>query len=89
MELFKSQFSDDGHDEVERDLAPKEGGTGRKMDVVAELEEGLEPIPTKIYWKGGGKNVILARAGDDNWKGRQQMVPECVSPSTYSIMRIG
>ncbi|KAF7979215.1 hypothetical protein HWV62_43162 [Athelia sp. TMB] len=74
MELFKSQFSDDGHeDEVERDLAPKEGGTGRKMDVVAELEEGLEPIPTKIYWKGGGKTVVLARAGDDNWKGRQPM----------------
>lgn len=78
MELFKSQFSDDGHEEVERDLAPKEGGTGRKMDMVVEVEEGLDPIPTKIYWKGGGKNVVLARAGDDNWKGRQQMTPESV-----------
>lgn len=35
-----------------------------------------EEIPMKIYWRGGGKNVILIRAGDDNWKGRQSMEKE-------------
>ena len=35
-----------------------------------------EPVPVKIVWKGGGNEVILARAGDDEWKGRQIMVKE-------------
>ena len=35
-----------------------------------------EEIPMKVYWRGGGKNVILIRAGDDNWKGRQPMEKE-------------
>ena len=35
-----------------------------------------EEVPIKIYWRGGGKNVILIRAGDDNWKGRQPMEKE-------------
>lgn len=35
-----------------------------------------EEVPMKIYWRGGGKNVILIRAGDDNWKGRQPMEKE-------------
>lgn len=42
-------------------------------------EEKREPVLTKIVWQGGGKNVVLARAGDDDWKGRQQMEPECVA----------
>jgi hypothetical protein len=35
-----------------------------------------EDIPMKIYWRGAGKSVILIRAGDDNWKGRQPMEKE-------------
>jgi hypothetical protein len=35
-----------------------------------------EEVPMKICWRGGGKNVILIRAGDDNWKGRQPMEKE-------------
>lgn len=32
-----------------------------------------EHVTITIKWKGGGKSVILARAGDDYWKGRQPM----------------
>ncbi|KAF4577270.1 hypothetical protein EYR40_009362 [Pleurotus pulmonarius] len=35
-----------------------------------------EPVNVKITWTGGGKNVLLARAGDDDWKGRQEMDPD-------------
>jgi hypothetical protein len=41
-------------------------------------DDPKEPVPVKITWNGGGKSVILARAGDDNWKGRQPMSRECV-----------
>ncbi|KAG8214501.1 carbohydrate-binding module family 48 protein [Butyriboletus roseoflavus] len=36
-------------------------------------DESKEPVNIKITWHGGGKSVVLARAGDNNWKGRQQM----------------
>ncbi|OAX44317.1 hypothetical protein K503DRAFT_729679 [Rhizopogon vinicolor AM-OR11-026] len=36
-------------------------------------EETKEPVSVKITWNGGGKNVVLVRAGDDNWKGRLPM----------------
>lgn len=32
-----------------------------------------EHVTITIKWRGGGKSVILARAGDDYWKGRQPM----------------
>ena len=32
-----------------------------------------EHITVTIKWRGGGKSVTLARAGDDYWKGRQVM----------------
>ncbi|EAU86156.1 hypothetical protein CC1G_03367 [Coprinopsis cinerea okayama7 len=35
-----------------------------------------QPVPTKIVWRGGGYNVVLARAGDDDWKGRRVMERE-------------
>jgi hypothetical protein len=38
----------------------------------------MDPIPTKIYWEGGGREVLLARAADDDWKGRLAMEPEFV-----------
>ena len=37
-----------------------------------------EPVPVNIYWRGGGEKVVLARAGDDNWRGRQPMEYEYV-----------
>lgn len=41
-------------------------------------EERIEPMAVKIAWHGGGKIVILARAGDDDWKGRVPMEREYV-----------
>ena len=36
-----------------------------------------DPVNVKITWHGGGKSVLLVRAGD-NWKGRHPMEPEYV-----------
>lgn len=36
----------------------------------------VKPIYVKICWNGGGNRVMLARAGDDDWKGRQLMIKE-------------
>lgn len=36
----------------------------------------LKPVSTKIVWRGGGWSVVLARAGDDEWRGRREMVRE-------------
>lgn len=51
------------------------------------FDEPKEPVNVKITWNGGGKSVLLARAGDDNWKGRQPMESEWVHvaliPSPY------
>jgi len=44
-------------------------------------EDQKEPVSVKITWNGGGKDVVLVRAGDDNWKGRLPMEPECVISS--------
>jgi hypothetical protein len=42
------------------------------------FDEPKESMNVKITWHGGGKSVVLARAGDDNWKGRQPMESEYV-----------
>ena len=42
----------------------------QKEDLLADF------VPVKIVWKGGGTRVVLARAGDDEWKGRQLMEKE-------------
>ena len=34
------------------------------------------PVSVKIVWRGTAKSVVLARAGDDNWKGRLPMERE-------------
>lgn len=41
-------------------------------------DEPKEHVNVKITWHGVGKSVVLARAGDDNWKGRQPMESEWV-----------
>jgi len=43
---------------------------------LVKAEEDLdhpEPVSVRIIWRGGGSSVVLARAGDDNWQGRQPM----------------
>ncbi|THU98595.1 hypothetical protein K435DRAFT_526411 [Dendrothele bispora CBS 962.96] len=41
------------------------------QDVVGR--DSTEEIMVKISWHGGGNVVYLARAGDDDWKGRRKM----------------
>lgn len=43
----------------------------------------VKPINVKICWNGGGNVVMLARAGDDDWKGRKLMSREYVSILTW------
>ncbi|KAH8114504.1 5'-AMP-activated protein kinase beta subunit, interation domain-containing protein [Phellopilus nigrolimitatus] len=38
-----------------------------------ESTEEKHPAQVCIVWRGGGKSVVLMRAGDNNWKGRQPM----------------
>jgi len=42
----------------------------------------IEPTPVQITWQGGGKVVVLARAGDEDWSGRQPM-DQCVYLSSF------
>ena len=44
---------------------------------LSPIDEPPHPVDTKISWRGGGKTVFLARAGDANWKGRQLMERRC------------
>ncbi|TFK23041.1 hypothetical protein FA15DRAFT_670872, partial [Coprinopsis marcescibilis] len=46
-----------------------------------------QPVTTKIVWRGGGYNVVLARAGHDEWKGRTIMQRESpVSPNFITMV---
>ncbi|KAH8104665.1 5'-AMP-activated protein kinase beta subunit, interation domain-containing protein [Cristinia sonorae] len=49
-----------------------------------EDDRRQEPVPVVIKWRGGGRSVVLARAGDDNWKGRQPMDYD-LATNTWSI----
>jgi hypothetical protein len=44
---------------------------------LSPIDEPPQSVDVKISWHGGGKSVVLARAGDANWKGRQVMVRRC------------
>ncbi|EMD39820.1 carbohydrate-binding module family 48 protein [Gelatoporia subvermispora B] len=60
--------------------------------VKAEEDIGrLEPVSVKILWRGGGTNVVLARAGDNSWQGRQPMDfdPQTNTWSTYVSLMPG
>lgn len=52
----------------------------QEHNTLSPIQEDLsaDPVPVTIVWKGGGAEVILARAGDDDWKGRQPMEREYV-----------
>ncbi|KAF8627378.1 hypothetical protein AX17_006193 [Amanita inopinata Kibby_2008] len=58
---------------------PKDGDASPIMS-----NDDNEPIPVKITWRGGGKSVVLARAGDNDWKGRQSMERESPTSRVYS-----
>ncbi|KAJ7575107.1 hypothetical protein C8J56DRAFT_977105 [Mycena floridula] len=45
----------------------------------------VKPINITIRWNGGGNSVMLARAGDDDWKGRQPMHRLSPTSMTHSI----
>ncbi|KAI9465103.1 5'-AMP-activated protein kinase beta subunit, interation domain-containing protein [Lactarius psammicola] len=53
---------------------------------LSPIDEPPHPVDMKISWRGNGKTVFLARAGDSNWKGRQLMERRCVTsePETFS-----
>ncbi|PAV17219.1 carbohydrate-binding module family 48 [Pyrrhoderma noxium] len=46
---------------------------GSAVGAPRKTSEEKQPVQVCIIWRGGGKSVILIRAGDNNWKGRQQM----------------
>ncbi|KIY49425.1 hypothetical protein FISHEDRAFT_72749 [Fistulina hepatica ATCC 64428] len=41
--------------------------------------------PVLVSWYGGGHNVMLARAGDDDWKGRAPMIQDRANPKHFSV----
>lgn len=44
-----------------------------------------KPVNVKISWNGGGNRVFLARAGDDDWKGRKLMHRESTTSHSITI----
>jgi hypothetical protein len=58
-------------------------------DIPAPVDEPAvgDYIPVKFTWRGGGKVVILARAGDDDWNGRQLMERESVILSSFLLIK--
>jgi hypothetical protein len=67
----------DGDATAEATAAPGPGDTSITRNPLAP--EIIKEVNTPIRWKGGGKSVYLVRAGDHNWKGRQQMTLEWVA----------
>lgn len=68
--LFKAE------EEIHHEFDDDDDGDGEEIGTVRKQtteDDSKEPIPTKIVWQGGGRKVVLARAGDDNWKGRLHM----------------
>ncbi|KAI0058057.1 hypothetical protein BV25DRAFT_1909283 [Artomyces pyxidatus] len=57
---------------------------GLRQAVRPAPDEPRDPVLVKVSWRGGGKNVLLARAGDENWKGRQSMEHDPEDPDTFS-----
>ncbi|KAI0301195.1 5'-AMP-activated protein kinase beta subunit, interation domain-containing protein [Multifurca ochricompacta] len=51
---------------------------------LSPIDEPPHPVDMKISWHGGGKTVLLARAGDNNWKGRQVMERSASDPDIFT-----
>ena len=60
--------------------AAQQAAATQDSSVLSPIQEDLaaDPVPVNIVWKGGGTEVVLSRAGDDDWKGRQPMEREYV-----------
>ncbi|KZT11886.1 carbohydrate-binding module family 48 protein [Laetiporus sulphureus 93-53] len=59
--------------------------------VLVKPEEDIghpEPVSVKIVWRGSGKSVVLARAGDDNWQGRQSMDYESATDTWLTFVSL-
>lgn len=52
---------------------------------LSPIDEPPHPVDVKISWRGIGKTVFLARAGDAGWKGRQAMERSSSNPDTFTI----
>ncbi|KAG5634597.1 hypothetical protein H0H81_001439 [Sphagnurus paluster] len=57
--------------------------TKATLSPLAVPDRPPELVPVKITWTGGGRSVFLARAGDDDWKGRLAMTPESPRSQIY------
>lgn len=64
-------------------LGHVEGAVAVADEQGSAMRDDPVSVPTKITWRGGGKTVILARAGDDDWKGRTIMGRESPTSLTF------
>ncbi|KAH9936131.1 uncharacterized protein B0H18DRAFT_972356 [Fomitopsis serialis] len=58
---------------------------------LVKAEEELsnpEPVQVKIVYRGSGQSVILTRAGDDNWQGRQPMQFDSTSGQWFTYVNL-
>ncbi|TFY65526.1 hypothetical protein EVJ58_g1932 [Rhodofomes roseus] len=58
---------------------------------LVKAEEELsnpEPVQTKIVYRGSGQSVILTRAGDDSWQGRQPMQFDPTSGQWFTYVNL-
>ncbi|KAF8261798.1 hypothetical protein EI94DRAFT_760043 [Lactarius quietus] len=53
---------------------------------LSPIDEPAHPVDMRISWRGGGKTVFLARAGDANWKGRQLMERSPSEPEIFTTI---
>jgi len=60
----------------------------QESTALSPIQEDLsaDPVPYTIVWRGGGSDVILSRAGDDEWKGRQPMERQYVRPLFFFFL---
>ncbi|KAH9480732.1 SNF1 protein kinase subunit beta-2 [Psilocybe cubensis] len=67
--------------------AAKAAAEVEQSAALSPLKEDLlaDPVPVKIVWMGGGREVVLARAGDDEWKGRQPMERDPINPNVFTL----
>ncbi|KAH9169015.1 5'-AMP-activated protein kinase beta subunit, interation domain-containing protein [Lactarius sanguifluus] len=94
-----SRPSQANHLQPIRDIEPPPGPDTKVVSFFPETIRSTIPLglaqadipqpPTrnhkKISWRGGGKTVFLARAGDANWKGRQLMERSASEPETFTM----
>lgn len=62
------------HALVKQTSLPELEQTPSLPDELSVAEEVF--VPVKIVWKGAGTQVVLARAGNEEWNGREAMEKE-------------